>query len=177
MCVWFKWWNSTKLLAWCSRLIPPFLLRNCDWSHSGGLMVCCNLRAFFSDSQEWSGWGSCRHNCCANLELIISESKVKPIRYPNILLLKKKKKPQLHVSLLLGKNKQKEREKETTTEWKKKRPEVCLIFSQLSLSVRKKEKKKETAERLNHKRYREESILGDRSKQETKRRKQLSLNT
>jgi len=89
ICVWFKQSNLTKLLAWCSRLIPPFLLRHCDWSNHGGLMVCCNLRGFFSDSQEWSGWGSCRHNCCANLELI-SEPKVEPIKYPNILLLKEK---------------------------------------------------------------------------------------
>lgn len=54
---------------------------------------------------------------------------------------------------------------------KKKRPEECLIFFPCFLVCQKKKRKKL---RLKPKRYKEESILGDRSNQETKRRKQFS---
>lgn len=176
ICVWFKQSNLTKLLAWGSRLIPPFLLRNCDWSNCGGLMVCCNLRAFFSGSREWSGWGSCRHNCCANLELI-SEPKVNTYQiseYPSAE--RKKKNLNCMFSCPLERiNKKKGKKKLQQNEEKKKTWSMFDFFP--AFFVCQEKRKKIETERLNHKRYREESILGDRSKQETKRRKQFTLNT
>jgi len=115
-------------------------------------MVCCNLRAFFSDSQKWSGWGSCRHNCSANLELI-AEPKVKPIKYIRISFCWKRKKLNRMSPCLMERINKKEikgRKRNYNTEWRRKKDlKVCLIFSLLScLSENKKKKKNSDFETL-----------------------------